>query len=82
MTNDGYWFRARKYGYGSGLPLRWQGWAVLIGYMLIVTAAAGLLAPRTIVGFLLVIGVSTAFLFTICRSRTRGGWRWRWGDES
>ncbi|HEX8450025.1 MAG TPA: hypothetical protein VF652_10590 [Allosphingosinicella sp.] len=81
MANDDYWFRARKYGYGSGLPIRWQGWAVLIAYVL-VTIGSCLLAPRTIIGFLLVVAVATALLFKVCASRTRGGWRWRWGDES
>jgi hypothetical protein len=34
-----YWFRARRYGYGWGLPTRWQGWAVLLGYGVLLTAA-------------------------------------------
>jgi CHASE2 domain-containing sensor protein len=24
-----YWFRAKRYGWGWGLPLAWQGWLVL-----------------------------------------------------
>ena len=29
-----YWFTAKKYGYGWGLPTTWQGWAVLLIYTL------------------------------------------------
>ena len=38
------WFRAKNYGFGAGLPIRWQGWALLATYLL---AATGILANRT-----------------------------------
>ena len=30
-----YWFPARRYGWGWGLPATWQGWLVLAGYVLL-----------------------------------------------
>jgi len=30
-----YWFRAKRYGLGWGLPIAWQGWAVFISWILI-----------------------------------------------
>ena len=33
------WFRPRMFGYGPGLPIAWQGWAVSASY---VAAVAGL----------------------------------------
>jgi hypothetical protein len=30
---DGDWFAAKRYGYGAGLPIAWQGWALLAAYM-------------------------------------------------
>jgi hypothetical protein len=27
------WFPAKKYGYGWGVPLKWQGWAALLGLL-------------------------------------------------
>ena len=30
-----YWFVAKKYGYGWGLPLVWQGWVALIGCLFV-----------------------------------------------
>lgn len=41
-SKNEFWFPKKKYGIGWGLPIRWQGWAVLLMY--------GLLA---ITGFLL-----------------------------
>ena len=29
-NEDDYWFRAREYGYGVGLPLNWKGWALVV----------------------------------------------------
>jgi len=31
-TQKKYWFPAKKYGWGWGLPTRWQGWAVFVAY--------------------------------------------------
>lgn len=28
-----YWFPAKRYGWGWGLPVRWQGWVCLAVYM-------------------------------------------------
>lgn len=28
MQKDDYWFPLRRYGWGWGLPVRWQGWLV------------------------------------------------------
>jgi hypothetical protein len=32
-SESGYWFRARRYGWGWGPPSSWQGWLVLIAYL-------------------------------------------------
>ena len=34
FLQKGPWFRAKKFGYGAGLPFKWQGWAVLGLYVL------------------------------------------------
>jgi len=36
-----FWFPAKRYGWGWGLPVAWQGWAVLIAY----AAVLGLWRP-------------------------------------
>jgi len=32
------WFPTKRYGYGWGLPIRWQGWIVLLSYVILVLA--------------------------------------------
>ena len=34
QNNDAAWFAQKRFGYGAGLPLTWQGWALLGGYMI------------------------------------------------
>jgi hypothetical protein len=80
MSDDGDWFAPKRFGYGAGLPIRWQGWALLVGYIALI-ALAGFLIPYTIVGYISVIAMLTAPFVAIAARTTRGGWRWRWGKE-
>ena len=81
MSDDGpEWFAPKRYGYGSGLPLTWQGWAILIGFLGITFADALLFATRPIVLFAILIPVTVALMVVTART-TRGGWRWRWGED-
>ena len=80
------WFRPKRYGFGAGLPLTWEGWAVLGLY---VAALMVLLwytherfdEPQRVVfqagGVLLLSFV----LIVIAHAKTEGGWRWRWGKD-
>lgn len=80
MTKGPEWFAPKSHGYGSGLPIAWQGWAVLIGYLVLVIASIPL-AQRSLVAHLSLLVVLTAGLLLICSKTTRGGWRWRWGGK-
>jgi hypothetical protein len=72
------WFSQRRFGYGSGLPVRWQGWAVLAVYALLIYLAVQFLGA--LLKMILIVG-ATLVLAAICYQRTEGGWRWRWGDK-
>lgn len=82
------WFAARRYGYGAGRPVSWQGW-VTVGTFLFVTLGSTLgmvvLRPeRPLVALLVVNGinlVAVGLFLWICKTRTAGGWRWRWGEK-
>jgi hypothetical protein len=81
----GYWFEPKSYGYGAGLPIVWQGWVLLLSFIALFVGLA-LLAPladdyRKITGLLALMVLSTAAFVAIVHKRTRGGWRWRWGDR-
>lgn len=75
------WWAPKRYGYGAGLPIAWQGWAVTLAYALLVVGAAYGILPRSIFAFVAITLSATAALLLICAHKTRGGWRWRWGAE-
>lgn len=78
-TNQ-FWFRAKRYGYGWGLPSAWQGWAVLTAYL------AAMFGPLALGerGVLLSLGgllVGTPILLIVCYRKGEPA-KWRWGDRS
>lgn len=78
MDEDDVWFEPKRFGYGSGLPVRWQGWALLLGYIGVVAGFSLLLIPRHPIPFYLIVAVATVALMVVAARHTRGGWRWRW----
>ena len=36
MSDGPEWFAPKRYGYGAGLPISWQGWAITLGFVAIV----------------------------------------------
>ena len=74
------WFAAKRWGYGSGLPTRWQGWAVLALYVAIVAGAAALFKDRW-QPLMATIVPATLLFMLICARTTPGGWRWRWNGK-
>ncbi|MBS0479979.1 MAG: hypothetical protein JSR79_11855 [Proteobacteria bacterium] len=79
--SDGDWFAPKRYGYGSGAPIAWQGWAALIGYIAVLATAGFTLLPRHWLAWAAIIALATLTLTILCAQHTRGGWKWRWGDE-
>lgn len=81
MDDDDPWFAPKRYGFGAGLPIAWQGWALLGGFILAILLLCWLLlpeAPETFVAIALILGGAFAIL---AARKTRGGWRWRWGND-
>jgi hypothetical protein len=74
------WFAQKRYGYGAGFPIAWQGWVVLAGFFLVIGIAAWLFGPDDPAALSIVVPAILALLIIIART-TRGGWRWRWGGE-
>ena len=80
MSDDPQWFRAKRYGYGAGLPISWQGWAVTIGFVVLI-GLASLLARYSLIEFISAFVMLTVTFIVITARTTRGGWRWRWGEK-
>ena len=81
MNDEDVWFEPKWFGYGSGWPVRWQGWAVVATYLVAVTVAALTLAERHRTLFFLAMLLMSVPLMVVSARHTRGGWRWRWGGE-
>ncbi|HZP78964.1 MAG TPA: hypothetical protein VFB45_22700 [Pseudolabrys sp.] len=79
-----YWFKPKRYGYGA-TPISWEGWAVIAVDVAIMAVSVSMLVrePRSL-GALLwiaVIAITTAALVYVCRKKTDGVWKWRWGQD-
>lgn len=74
------WFAPKRYGIGAGKSISWQGWAVMIAYIVLIVIAGFVLPKSPLVSFAILISATVALLIISGRT-TRGGWRWRW-DKS
>ncbi len=76
-----YWFRAKRYGWGWGLPLTWQGWAVLGLFGVLMVLGNVLLPPTTHpVPFVIYIVALSAALIGVCYLKGEPP-KWHWGER-
>jgi hypothetical protein len=61
-----YWFPAKKIGWGWGPPCTWQGWLVLIGFLVAMYGSAVAMVPKHMVAWLVLCFVLCAILVAIC----------------
>jgi hypothetical protein len=84
MSSDDsrYWFPAKRYGWGWGLPSAWEGWAVMVAYFVLLACGACFLFPpmQAMTGFIVYVAVLTIVLTVICWRKGEPP-RWRWGGE-
>jgi len=75
-----YWFAAKRYGWGW-TPVTWEGWVVLLAFVLLMIAGSILVLPRYgLLRFYAYVAVLIAVLTFVCW-RTGPPPRWRWGDD-
>ncbi len=81
MHKPRYWFPAKTYGWGWGIPSTWEGWVVMVSFMAAMLAGGLYLLPR--------YGEAVFFAFTfvccmallaICRAKGEPP-AWRWGKR-
>ena len=76
-----YWFPAKCYGFGWGLPITWQGWLVFIGALALFACGAVLFPPQQLLVAYIVYEVAVAaLLIGICWWKGEPP-RWRWGKK-
>ncbi len=74
-----HWFPAKRFGWGWGLPIAWQGWAVLAVYFLLLVGGGAMLVPRVGTEMFAVYAMClSAVLLAVCWVKgERPRWRWR-----
>lgn len=74
-----YWFPAKRYGWGWGLPLTWQGWVTLAQFITLIALGAFVIKPHQRPGLfaLYVVALIVAFV-AICLAKGEPP-SWRWG---
>lgn len=75
-----YWFAAKRYGWGWGLPLTWQGWVVYVGWFAAFFGGLAMLGLRQLQAahFAFVVAMVT-LLVVVCYLKGEPQ-RWRSGD--
>ena len=72
------WFRPKRFGFGSGQPIAWQGWALLGLHVALIIGLIILLKDRPLALLAAIIPVALLPM-PLYAARTEGGWHWRWG---
>ncbi len=81
QTQPKYWFPAKRYGWGWGLPTAWQGWLVLAVFLVLVLAGSLLFPPRAQPGsYYTYVAVLCGLLIGVCWLKGEAP-RWRWGND-
>jgi hypothetical protein len=75
----GYWFPAKRYGWGWGFPVRWQGWAVFFAFFLALVIGGLLFMPRWPLRFVAFAAVASLALSGVCYAKGEPP-RWRRGE--
>jgi hypothetical protein len=74
-----YWFLAKRYGWGWGLPCAWQGWVVLAVYLALIIGGILIFGghPQITIPYMVIL---SAALIAICWLKGEPP-RWRWGKD-
>jgi lipoprotein signal peptidase len=76
-----YWFPAKRYGWGWGIPSTWQGWLVLAGFVILLVIGSTLFPPRKQMwAYLAYVVALGALLIGICWLKGEPP-RWRSGGD-
>lgn len=78
--NRKYWFYAKRYGWGWGLPASWQGWAVYGLWFAALVLLIRYVLPQSLPIHLAFVILMAILLAGICYKKGEPP-RWRWGDQ-
>jgi hypothetical protein len=75
-----YWFPAKRYGWGWGLPTAWQGWVALVIFAGLLGAGAVWFLPSHAPAFVLYTLLLCAALVVVCWLKGEPP-AWHWGKK-
>jgi hypothetical protein len=75
-----YWFPAKRYGWGWGFPITWQGWATFVGFLVLLAVGAAVIPKHSLAGFIAYAVVLGVLFAGLCWWKGEP-LRWRWGAE-
>jgi hypothetical protein len=75
-----YWFPAKRYGWGWGFPIAWQGWAIFVAFLVLVAVGAAVIPKHSLAGFIAYAVVLSVLFAGVCWWKGEPP-RWRWGSE-
>lgn len=78
--DNGYWFPAKRYGWGWGMPATWQGWLVFLGFLVLLAVGVAVIPRHSPIGFIAYAVALSALFIAVCWWKGEPP-RWRWGDE-
>ena len=77
-----FWFPVKRYGWGWGLPVRWQGWVVLFAYLALMVTASYYFRPQhDMVRFWASVGLLTGVFIVIVAAKGERPVGWRGGNK-
>ncbi len=79
LPREEAWFPAKRYGWGWGVPRRWQGVPVFGVYFATLIGAA-IVTGRHTGRHILTVLVASALLVAICSQKGERP-QWRWGAD-
>jgi phosphoglycerol transferase MdoB-like AlkP superfamily enzyme len=80
MDDGPAWFAPKRFGFGSGPPISWQGWVVTILFLGAVAFISFRFQHEPVRLIASLVPVLAVFL-VICAKTTPGGWKWRNGKD-
>jgi len=73
-----FWFPAKRYGWGWGLPVKWQGWVVVASYFALMYAGIHYFkAQDNVAGLLAYLAILTVVLIAIVVAKGERPTAWR-----
>jgi hypothetical protein len=84
-----YWFKPKKYGWGIGLPITWEGWIAVLCFVLSLLIVVFIndmhrqsVNFKNVLVFALHAIMLSALFLLLFKKKVEGGVKWRWGEKN